>query len=54
VLIFVGVKMMISHWFHVPTFLSLVVIVATLVGAIVFSLRKTKRELASGDDLKTQ
>jgi len=37
ILIFVGVKMTISLWYHVPTFTSLAVIVAMLIGAVVFS-----------------
>jgi tellurite resistance protein TerC len=44
ILIFVGVKMSISHWVHMPTVASLGVIVLILVAAIVFSIRKTKRD----------
>ena len=40
ILIFVGVKMTISHWFHVPTLFSLGVIVAILTVGIVASLRR--------------
>ena len=40
ILIFVGLKMTISHWWHMNTFISLGVIVAILIGAIVFSLRR--------------
>jgi tellurite resistance protein TerC len=53
ILIFVGLKMSVSHWYHLPTVISLVVILVMLVAAIVFSLQKTKREAlateAAGD-----
>lgn len=42
ILIFVGAKMAISHWYHMNTYLSLTVIVAILIVAIVFSLRRAK------------
>jgi tellurite resistance protein TerC len=44
VLVFVGIKMCVSPWYHMPTVASLAVIIAILTGAIVFSIRKTKRE----------
>jgi tellurite resistance protein TerC len=40
ILIFVGIKMTISHWYHMPTFISLGVIVVILAGGIFFSLRR--------------
>jgi tellurite resistance protein TerC len=40
ILIFVGIKMTVSHWFHMNTYLSLAIIVAMLVAAIVFSQRR--------------
>ena len=43
ILIFVGVKMTLSHWIHVNTYLSLGVICATLVLAVIFSERKTRQ-----------
>ena len=42
ILIFVGVKMTVSHWFHMSTYLSLGIIVAMLVAAIVFSQRRAR------------
>ncbi len=42
ILIFVGVKMTVSHWIHLNTYLSLAIIVAMLTAAIVFSLRRNK------------
>jgi tellurite resistance protein TerC len=42
ILIFVGVKMAVSHWWHMPTAISLAVIVVILAAAIVFSLRKER------------
>ena len=41
ILVFVGVKMTISHWYHVPTALSLGVIVGVLALGIFASLRRT-------------
>jgi len=43
ILIFVGIKMAISHWYHMNTYLSLTVIIAILIAAIVFSLRRAKK-----------
>jgi tellurite resistance protein TerC len=45
ILIFVGSKMAISHWYHMNTYLSLAIIVTMLVAAIVFSTRRAKRLL---------
>ena len=45
ILIFVGVKMAVSHWYHMNTYLSLAIIVTMLVAAIVFSMRRAKRFL---------
>jgi tellurite resistance protein TerC len=42
ILIFVGIKMTISRWYHMPTAASLAVIILILVFAIVLSIRKTK------------
>jgi tellurite resistance protein TerC len=44
ILIFVGLKMTLSHWIHVPTLLSLGIIVVTLVAAVLLSLRRSARE----------
>ena len=44
ILVFVGVKMTLSHWIHLPTLASLAVIVATLAGAVLLSLRRSARE----------
>ena len=43
ILVFVGVKMTISGWIHIPTLLSLAVIVLTLALAVVLSLRHSGR-----------
>jgi tellurite resistance protein TerC len=40
ILVFVGIKMTVSHWWHMPTVASLGVIVAILVVAIVASMGK--------------
>jgi tellurite resistance protein TerC len=44
VLVFVGVKMLVSDWYHVPIWASLLVITALIGGSIAFSLRKTAGE----------
>ena len=43
ILIFVGIKMAISHWYHMNTYASLAIIVTMLIAAVVFSLQRTKR-----------
>src|SRR3954470_19345854 len=43
ILIFVGIKMSVSHWFHMNTYVSLAIIMSMLVAAIVFSIRKAKQ-----------
>ena len=47
ILIFVGLKMTISHWIHINTYLSLMIIVTMLVAAIVFSQRRQAQVLRS-------
>jgi tellurite resistance protein TerC len=42
ILAFVGVKMIISRWYHIPTTVSLLVIVVVLAAAVGFSLRRTR------------
>jgi tellurite resistance protein TerC len=48
ILIFVGLKMLLSGWFHFPILLSLVVIVTTLALAVALSLRRSDREAGAG------
>ena len=43
VLVFVGLKMTASHWYHMNTYLSLAVILTMLTTAIVMSIRRNKR-----------
>ena len=43
ILIFVGIKMTVSHWYHMNTYLSLAIIVSMLVIAVVLSVRRNKR-----------
>ena len=45
VLIFVGIKMAVSHWYHVNTYVALGVILLILVLAVVLSVRKTSQTL---------
>ncbi len=42
ILAFVGVKMIISRWYHIATPVSLLVIVLVLVASVSFSLRRTR------------
>ena len=44
ILVFVGVKMTLSAWIHVPTSISLAVIVLTLATAVGLSLRRSARQ----------
>lgn len=52
VLVFVGVKMVISDWIEIPIYVSLSVVVALLGGSMGLSWRKFRHEAghASGDD----
>ena len=43
ILIFVGLKMSVSRWYHVNTYVSLAIIISMLVAAIVLSMRRTKQ-----------
>lgn len=45
ILLFVGAKMIVSHWYHPPIWASLTVIVSILVCAVLFSERRARREL---------
>jgi tellurite resistance protein TerC len=44
ILVFVGLKMTLSAWIHIPTSLSLAVIILTLATAIGLSIRRSSRE----------
>ena len=43
ILIFVGLKMAASRWYHMNTYASLAIIMAMLTGAIIFSQRRAKQ-----------
>ena len=45
ILVFVGLKMAVSHWYHLNTYVSLAIIITMLGAAIVFSQRKNTRSL---------
>ena len=49
ILAFVGVKMLITEWYHLPTYASLVVIVVTLSVAVWASIRADRREGAGAN-----
>ncbi|MEZ5343279.1 MAG: hypothetical protein R2706_18115 [Acidimicrobiales bacterium] len=42
ILIFVGIKMTASHWYHVNTYVSLAIIISMLIAAVVFSERRAR------------
>ena len=44
---YVGIKMLISEWYHMPTFISLGVIAVVLTITVVLSLRADAREHAT-------
>jgi tellurite resistance protein TerC len=46
ILAFVGIKMLIVEWYHVPTPISLGFIAIVLIAAIALSLQKNKRDVA--------
>jgi tellurite resistance protein TerC len=50
ILAFVGAKMILAHWFHIPTFLSLGVIAGILTVAIVASIKLQKPDGHGPDD----
>lgn len=43
ILVFVGLKMVLAHWYHMPTYASLAVICLTLALAVLFSALKQRR-----------
>jgi tellurite resistance protein TerC len=43
ILIFVGTKMAVSHWYHLNTYVSLAVIGLMLLAAVLLSMRRTRR-----------
>jgi tellurite resistance protein TerC len=49
ILFYVGVKMIVSEWYHIPTFVSLVVIAVVLAITVWASLRASKRIEAAAD-----
>ncbi len=44
VLVFIGLKMLVSYWVPVPVYISLIVIVVCLVGSIVYSIQVSNEE----------
>lgn len=53
ILAFVGVKMLVHRWYHIPTWLSLVVICIVLFVAIGFSLRADRARVGETIDLES-
>lgn len=54
ILIFVGLKMTVAHWYHLNTYISLAIIVTMLVIAIIFSERKARELGITGRELSQQ
>jgi tellurite resistance protein TerC len=52
ILVFVGLKMTLSAWVHVPILLSLGVILTTLTASVVLSLRRSAQEAGVADSLE--
>jgi tellurite resistance protein TerC len=50
ILAFVGVKMLVHEWYHIPTWLSLVVIVLVLTAAVGFSLKSERLAVKAATD----
>ncbi len=50
ILIFVGGKMAVSHWYHIDTYVSLGIIIVLLAGAIIFSEMRARRLGLVGHD----
>jgi tellurite resistance protein TerC len=44
VLIFIGLKMLLEKWVHVPIYISLIMIVICLGGSVAYSMEVTKRK----------
>lgn len=44
ILFYVGIKMMISEWYHIPTEISLIIILVLLAGSVILSLLFRKKE----------
>ncbi len=50
---FVGLKMVVSHWYHLDTYVSLGIIMVMLGSAIFFSLRRSRLPSAPGRQVRT-
>jgi tellurite resistance protein TerC len=50
ILIFVGLKMSVAHWFHMNTYVSLGIILTILAAAIVASMRRSSADDTHGHD----
>lgn len=50
VLLFIGVKMLVAHWVHLPVWASLLAIVFCITGSIVYSIYNQRKELSTKYD----
>ena len=48
ILVFVGIKMSVAHWYHLNTYVSLFIILAMLTAAIILSVRYNRLAAATG------
>jgi len=50
ILLFIGAKMLIAKWVHIPVWASLMVIVVCITGAMMYSVYDAKRDKEAGKD----
>ena len=52
VLIFIGAKMLVVEWIHIPVWMSLLVIVICIGGSIAYSIKYNPKDVPGDEDLK--
>jgi tellurite resistance protein TerC len=52
VLIFIGLKMLVVEWVHIPVWVSLLVIVVCISGSIAYSIKYNPKDVPEDEDLK--
>ena len=50
VLVFIGVKMLVTEWVHIPIWVSLLMIVVCITGSIIFSIYHKRKGIPQDDD----
>lgn len=51
ILIFIGLKMLVEHWLHIPIWASLMVIIVCITGSILYSIFKMEEENESPGEI---